>query len=173
MISERDFNDSTSRKRNDMAKRLKPKKWKSGKRIGRLRKPGRELPFTLAEFRAWCKAKIGFGAVRCHYCPRPIDILHFEPDHFVPLELGGGLGLDNLVPACEVCNRVKGAMPPYDFIALMTFIESNLSAVGRADVVKRLRSGAMGIRLRFESRGDGANQKQKLLPVPEKEMDLF
>ena len=112
MISTRDFNDSTSQKRRKMTSRLKEKTWKSGKRAGMVRRPARELPFTLAEFRAWVWDRVGLRAVPCHYCPRPVDVLSFEPDHYHPLELGGGIGLDNLVVACEDCNRIKGAMPP-------------------------------------------------------------
>lgn len=133
-----------------MQSRLKEKTWKTGKRAGAIRRHGRELPFTLDEFRAWAMDRIGMGAARCYYCPRPIDVLSFEPDHFNPLELGGGIGLENLVAACEDCNRIKGAMPPTDFVALMDFLDTQLSKVGSADVKKRLRAGAMGLRLRHQ-----------------------
>jgi 5-methylcytosine-specific restriction endonuclease McrA len=150
MISDRDFKDSTSQKRRKMTARLKEKLWRTGKRAGMVRRPARELPFSLEEFRAWTMQHVGMGMARCHYCPRAIDVLSFEPDHFVPLELGGGIDLDNLVPACEDCNRIKGAMPPHDFVALMNFLDSQISAVGRADIKKRLRVGAMGLRLRHQ-----------------------
>lgn len=148
MISREHFNDATSLKRRHMAHRLKEKLWQSGKRAGTVRRRGRELPFTLQEFRRWVIEKVGMGTARCHYCPRSIDALTFEPDHYVPLELDGGIGLDNLVPACSDCNRLKGAMPPLDFIALMEFLDLRISSVGRADIKKRLRAGAMGIKNR-------------------------
>jgi 5-methylcytosine-specific restriction endonuclease McrA len=151
MISQRDFNDSTAQKRRKMTSRLKEKTWKTGKRAGVVRRHGRELPFTLEEFRAWVMQRMGMGIARCHYCPRPVDVLSFEPDHYVPLELGGGVGLDNLVVCCEDCNRIKGAMPPHDFEALMAFLDTCVSRVGSADIKKRLRAGAMGLRLRHQA----------------------
>jgi hypothetical protein len=171
MITLRDFNDATSRKRNDMAKRLKPKYWRSGKRAGKLRRAGQSLPFTLDEFRAWAMEKIGFNAVRCYYCPRAIDVLHFEPDHYVPLELGGSPGIENLVAACEDCNRLKGSMLPADFIEFKKFIEEKMSHVSHDDITKRLRAGSMGIRLRYHLKvGDGA--KAPALPTPQPQHQL-
>jgi 5-methylcytosine-specific restriction endonuclease McrA len=162
MITLQHFNAATARKRRDMASRLKEKLWQSGRRMGQVRRPARDLPFSLIEFRAWCMKRIGLGMVRCHYCPRPIDVLTFEPDHFMPLELGGGIGLDNLVECCEDCNRLKGAMPPDDFIAFMKFLETQCSHYGRADITKRLRAGAMGIRQRHFP-GDKKKPVQKIV----------
>lgn len=157
MISQRDFNDSTMRKRNAMAGRLKARYWKTGRRAGQIRIPARELPFTLEEFRAWAMKTIGLGAVKCFYCPCAIDILHFQPDHYMPLELDGSLSLDNLVAACEQCNRLKGAMPPEDFIKLQYFLEHDISVIGCADAMKRLRAGAMGIRLGYHLHSPAEN----------------
>jgi 5-methylcytosine-specific restriction endonuclease McrA len=173
MISREHFNDATSQKRRDMAKRLKEKLWKSGKRAGTVRRRGRELPFTLHDFRRWVMEKVGMGMVRCHYCPRSIDVLSFEPDHYVPLELDGGIGLDNLVPACSDCNRLKGAMPPLDFIALMEFLDTNISTVGRADIKKRLRAGAMGVRNRHFPHVKKGDQQKQASPETTKEIDFF
>ena len=175
MISTKDFNDITARKRRDMAKRFAPKYWKSGKRAGMLRDPGREIPFTLREFREWTMNTVGLGSVRCHYCPRPIDVLHFEADHYRPVELGGGLGLDNLVAACEDCNRLKGAMPPADFIALTEFLETRVSHFGRSDVLKRLRSGEMGLRMRFrpgDKKSSEAATTKQTVPVTD-DLEFF
>jgi len=172
MITLKQFNDSTSLKRRHMAERLKEKVWKSGKREGKVRRAKRELPFTLQEFRAWVMERMGLGAKRCFYCPRPIDCLSFEPDHYMPLELGGGVGLDNLVDCCEDCNRLKGAMPPDDFILLMAFMDTNISAAGRNDIKKRLRAGAMGIRQRHFP-GE-KKPPQRVEPVAAtKELDFF
>jgi 5-methylcytosine-specific restriction endonuclease McrA len=159
MITLRDFNDATSRKRNDMAKRLKPKYWRSGKRAGKLRRAGQSLPFSLEEFRAWCMKTMGFNTIRCHYCPRAIDILHFEPDHYIPLEGGGSPGLENLVAACEDCNRLKGTMLPADFIKLMRFLENDISFISAGDIQKRLRAGSMGIRLQYHLKMGDGNKK--------------
>lgn len=150
MITQQDFNIATSRKRNDMAKRLRAKYWKTGKRAGKLRVPGRELPFTLAEWRAWCMKNIGFGCVPCHYCPRPVDVLRFEPDHYYPLSYGGSAGLENIVVACDDCNGLKGEIPGDDFVLFLGFIEHELSMLAYSDITKRLRAGAMATRLRSQ-----------------------
>jgi len=175
MISKHDFDEITATKRRSMAARLKPKYWKTGKRAGKLRRPGRELPFSLAEFRAWAMEKVGLGTVRCHYCPRPVDVISFEPDHYNPLDLGGSADLDNLVVSCADCNKMKDAMPPHDFIALMKFVEEKLSRVGAANVTKRLRAGAMGIKNRhFPDEPKGAVKQLRAPPVPTtREMDFF
>jgi hypothetical protein len=171
VITRRQLDEICAVKRRKMTSRLKEKLWKSGKRAGMVRVPGRTLPFSLAEFRSWAMRKIGLGTIRCHYCPRSIDVLSFEPDHYVPVALGGSFGLDNLVPSCTDCNNVKDAMPPDDFIALMTFLET-LTPAGRANVMKRLRAGSMGIRKGFIP----PNAKAQQLPAPvpaTKEMDFF
>jgi len=173
MITLQQFNSATSQKRRDMASRLKEKVWKTGLRAGKVRRPKRDLPFSLDQFRAWTMEHVGMGMVRCHYCPRPIDVLSFEPDHYVPLELGGGIGLDNIVACCEDCNRLKGAMPPNDFIELMQFLETRISAIGRADMTKRLRAGAMGLRMRFHPDDVKKKPPQSAAVERTKELDFF
>jgi 5-methylcytosine-specific restriction endonuclease McrA len=176
IIAPRVFNDATSRKRNDMAKRLKPKYWRSGKRAGQLRSAGRSLPFSLEEFRAWCVKTMREQGNRCYYCPRPIDVLHFEPDHYVPLEYNGDIGLENLVAACEDCNRLKGATMPDDFIKLRSFLEHDISHLSAGDITKRLRAGSMGIRLQYHLKvGDQKKPAQPThqLTAPAKTGDMF
>lgn len=51
---------------------------------------------------AWA-AKLAAYEGRCAYC----GDLATEVDHVVPLARGGGHMLDNLVPACQPCNRSK------------------------------------------------------------------
>lgn len=172
MITRRQFDEICGTKRRAMKGRLKARYWKSGKRAGTLRTPGRDLPFSLQQFRDWAMKAVGLGAVRCHYCPRAIDILSFEPDHFVPLDLGGGYGLDNLVPSCEDCNRLKDAMPPQDFIDLMVFLEEKLSRPGAANVKKRLRAGSMGIKNRWPSKKAAPGATQEPIPTTQ-ELDFF
>ncbi len=45
----------------------------------------------------------------CAYCGRPFSV-ESKPtrDHIVPVSRGGGLTKENIVPACLVCNSVKG-----------------------------------------------------------------
>ncbi len=45
----------------------------------------------------------------CRYCHKPVTEKEWEPDHVVPISLGGSNKLSNLVVACISCNRRKGA----------------------------------------------------------------
>lgn len=45
----------------------------------------------------------------CYYCETRLNPFRdFSVDHVIPASRGGGSGLENLVPACESCNREKG-----------------------------------------------------------------
>ena len=45
---------------------------------------------------------------KCWYCGMQTTPWEsFEIDHFIPIKAGGMDALDNLVPACEACNRRK------------------------------------------------------------------
>jgi hypothetical protein len=47
----------------------------------------------------------------CQYCgAHPPDVL-LEADHITPVAAGGEDSLENLVTACQDCNRGKGAVP--------------------------------------------------------------
>lgn len=47
----------------------------------------------------------------CHYCgAHPPDAL-LEVDHIEPVAAGGSNDVDNLITACQRCNRGKGAVP--------------------------------------------------------------
>lgn len=50
---------------------------------------------------------------RCLYCGAVGD-LHIE--HFIPVSRGGQSTLTNILPACEPCNKSKGAHDPYTWI---------------------------------------------------------
>lgn len=51
---------------------------------------------------------------RCAYCGKETDDL--QKDHFIPLTRGGGLTIDNIVPACKNCNCSKNDSMPQDWI---------------------------------------------------------
>lgn len=58
----------------------------------------------------------------CVYCQCDLDRIPNSPrqltlDHWIPKSRGGSNRLKNLVLACAVCNRRKGAMPAFDYIA--------------------------------------------------------
>ena len=42
---------------------------------------------------------------RCAYCGRPFETM----DHVLPISCGGPTTFYNVVPACEECNKQKGA----------------------------------------------------------------
>lgn len=118
---------------------------------GRIIRVGRQLPFTLTDFRAWLAEKLGNrsdGAVKCAYCPTIISALDFRVDHDEPVSRGGSLGLENLILCCEVCNREKGELTSGEYrevIATLDLLLSKglLGPQGYKDVRKRLRGSLM------------------------------
>lgn len=44
----------------------------------------------------------------CRYCGASGEGILFEPDHVVPIRLGGATAIANLVTSCRPCNRDKG-----------------------------------------------------------------
>ena len=121
MISVKQFEERCDRLVRDMRKRLAAKYWKSGKRAGQVRIPGRELPFDRYDMRTWMSKHIGLSAKACPYCRRPIDILSLELDHVTPLARGGDLTLDNLEATCPDCNCEKGALTGPEYRKLRDF----------------------------------------------------
>lgn len=64
-----------------------------------------------------------FLRAQCHYCGGRAD----TKDHYIPTALGGTSDLNNLVPACEECNRVKDCMIPeafFQFCAEVVLLKS-------------------------------------------------
>jgi len=56
----------------------------------------------------WCKAKVG---------TRPHS--DFEPDHVVPLALGGSNDSSNIVISCPSCNRHKSSRHPIEWAGVL------------------------------------------------------
>lgn len=121
--------------------RLKERKWKSGAREGKVRVEKRELPFDLAQFRAWLTVVLE-DTPFCEYCGNAIDILTISPDHAIPMTRGGSLGLANLRGCCGPCNKMKGSLLPGEFKSLLKGL-ATFSEAGRNDVMKRLRGGIL------------------------------
>ena len=46
---------------------------------------------------------------RCAYCGRKIGYSDMQVDHFIPQRSGGDDDLENLMPACRMCNHYKRA----------------------------------------------------------------
>lgn len=53
---------------------------------------------------------------KCCYCNNFFDIDFLEPDHIVPLNLGGRNDIKNVVTSCKTCNRKKSDLNLDDFI---------------------------------------------------------
>lgn len=56
----------------------------------------------------------------CTYCGAASDTV----DHRVAVTRGGTSDLENLLPACWPCNRMKGALPEDEFRAVIAEFES-------------------------------------------------
>lgn len=50
------------------------------------------------------------GNGRCALCGKPLEFKKMTVDHKTPLSKGGTNALDNLQPACRVCNFMKQDM---------------------------------------------------------------
>lgn len=109
-------------------------------KAGRITRAGREVPFTLAQLRAAILEVYGdqYGHLLCRYCPRPLSVLTFSPDHIKPVKRGGGLGLDNLdLQCCAVCNHRKGGLTREEFQALLAGLKTFPDAA-QTDILNRL-----------------------------------
>lgn len=58
---------------------------------------------------------------RCHYCRAKLTINTVTRDHVEPRSLGGSNKRQNIVAACERCNRAKGSIPYKRFMQLIRF----------------------------------------------------
>jgi hypothetical protein len=159
MISQSQFMQRTGVLYDSMCKRFRAKHWKSGKRAGSVRDPGREVPFTKEQFRSWAMQEVGYQAKPCPYCSRPIDVLNMSPDHRIPVSRGGSLALSNLDAICADCNRLKGALTGKEFGAFLDGMRT-FPVDAQRDIFKRMRAGAMGLRNRFFDRKSKSPQPQ-------------
>jgi hypothetical protein len=148
MITQQQFMQRTGVLYDSMGKRFRARHWKSGKRAGRVRVPGQQVPFTKEQFRAWAIETIGYQAKPCPYCSAPIDVLNMSIDHRVPVSRGGSLALSNLDAICADCNRLKGELTGKEFRAFLDGMHT-FHPDAQRDVFKRMRAGAMGLRNRF------------------------
>jgi len=148
MITQQQFMQRTGVLYDSMGKRFRARHWKSGKRAGRVRVPGQQVPFTKEQFRAWAIETIGYQAKPCPYCSAPIDVLNMSIDHRVPVSRGGSLELSNLDAICSDCNRLKGSLDGDEFKALLDWLRP-IHPSAQKDIRQRLMAGAMGLRNRF------------------------
>lgn len=124
----------------DMGRRFGPKYSR-----GKLVDPGRDLPFTVAEFRRWVQAQeVCTGVVRCRACRAYITFFTAGLDHSYPVSRGGSIDLDNLnLDYCQDCNRKKGSLTIEEFDALLAVLDG-FPTEAKKDVLDRLSSGGIG-----------------------------
>lgn len=48
---------------------------------------------------------------RCAYCGDPIRYTEMEVDYVQPIQQGGKMDLDNMLPSCRVCKRNRNNKP--------------------------------------------------------------
>ena len=155
-----------------MQSRYRPRYWKSGRRQGQLREPGREIPFDVSDLGQFLGGRIGLNAKPCPYCGTAIDILTLSLDHKIPSSRGGSLGLENLTECCADCNRLKASLTEAEFEALLAFSNA-LAPAAQTDLRQRRKAGAMGIRQRFiKGRGDDAGGQPRAPRYRAPQMEL-
>ncbi len=71
---------------------------------------GAEGSFTSKEFKLKCIAYEN----KCVYCGL---VLPLTADHAIPLSRGGSDNIDNIVPACSLCNSRKGTKTYDEFVS--------------------------------------------------------
>ena len=134
-------------------KRFAERRYKTGKRAGMVSRVGRTVPYNLLQFRAWVVQVLDGeqGMTYCTYCREPLDAMNIEFDHKQPITQGGSLELENLVPCCEACNRLKGELQAETFVWLLKVLSLggtagpppfSMSIADANDIRKRLKGGA-------------------------------
>ena len=78
------------------------------RRARRAREHGASGSFT---WDAFTKLALSLGNV-CAYCGQGNNGRPLEPDHVLPLNLGGHDGITNILPCCRPCNSTKGDRTP-------------------------------------------------------------
>jgi hypothetical protein len=142
-------------------------------------RPGREVPFTLVEFRIWIVRQFGGSWDRstpCFYCTAPVNVNDFVIDHKTPASSPwlGSLDLDNLCVSCRACNTLKGKMAAPGFIAFLRFLhDSEIAGIldprDVGDIMVRLKTGGDAKKFMWKRH----DAKRKALPQPKKSGGLF
>lgn len=176
MPLERAFHERTGKIYYSMVKRFKVRLWKSGRKAGRVRQAGREVPFTVDEFRAWVLDKLGgkaSGCGLCVYCKRPITAEDLTVEHAMPITRGGELGFSNLDISCADCNRAKGQLTASEFLEVKNALDllvqrGVLHPVSYQNIWQRMKGQATIYRKRREE--DKA--KVKHVPVTSSQLTI-
>jgi 5-methylcytosine-specific restriction endonuclease McrA len=56
---------------------------------------------------------------RCYYCNSKSTLIR---EHFIPIVRGGSIGIENIVPACVPCNKLKGTSTGSEYLRWLKFL---------------------------------------------------
>ncbi len=64
---------------------------------------------------------------KCVYCSKTIQTKSWQLDHFYSKAMGGKNKIENLAPACNWCNQMKGALDGFAFLhRCKNIVENNV-----------------------------------------------
>lgn len=109
----------------------------------RAKKYGAELTYTADDL---CEHILPLG--NCPYCGAHLTPKGFQVDHTTPLARGGTWELSNQQAICTACNRRKNSLLDNEFIALLSFLDTQNDYVKR-NVLARLAAGGAWLAARF------------------------
>lgn len=91
----------------------------------------------------------------CAYCGKNISLKKVTMDHVIPKSLGGSNTIDNLLPACKVCNSKKGSSSLEAF--RVDFFKDSLTAQERSSQ-ERMLNAVSKKKFYFEKLADNTHQ---------------
>jgi 5-methylcytosine-specific restriction endonuclease McrA len=147
-----------------------PKKFKSGRRAGMVRKPAAPITFTKDDLMRWLWEKVGLNAIQCRYCNAPIDILSLTLDHIMPRSAGGEFSLENMQCICTDDNARKGNLSHEGYLALLRLARTELSPYDQGILLSRLKAAHHGSPARFFRKP--ADPKQATPPPQQSGIDF-
>ena len=65
---------------------------------------------------------------KCFYCEKDLQISEMTIDHLIPKSKGGPSTIDNFVPSCDKCNKLKGDLDPHIFMEVKNMEKHTLKA---------------------------------------------
>lgn len=87
----------------------------------RMKRKGMIGAFTLYEW----NIRIFDNNSCCYYCGKKLDANNLTRDHLIPFSKGGTNFIENVVPACVDCNRLKHNRDYADFLNLLRIKQKN------------------------------------------------
>ena len=102
---------------------------------------------------------------RCAYCGREIAYTEMQIDHLIPKRSGGKDDIDNLMPACRLCNHYKRAESLENFRKMISEIPKKL---GEREYIFKVGmlygfwdAESKDVKFYFEMKGCGADEQAR------------